>query len=49
MIRDLPSGPVVKNSPTKSEDTGLIPGAGTKIPHASEQLSPWATTTEPAW
>ena len=25
---------------------GTIPGLGTKIPHAAEQLSPRATTTE---
>ena len=33
-------------------DTGLIPGQGTKIPHAAGQLSPWATTREacaPQW
>ena len=33
-------------------DTGLIPGQGTKIPHAAGQLSPRATTREacaPQW
>ena len=29
-------------------DSGLIPGQGTKIPHATEQLSPHATTEEAA-
>ena len=29
------------------EDKGSIPGQGTKIPHAAEQLSPEATTAEP--
>ena len=28
-------------------DLGLIPGQGTKIPHASEQLGLHAATTEP--
>ena len=31
---------------TKQEKTGLIPHRGTGIPHASEQLSLCATTTE---
>ena len=45
--RDFPGGPVVKNPPTNAEDTGSIPGQGTKIPHALEQLRSHATTTEP--
>ena len=36
--------PVVKNLPSIARDVGLIPGQGTKIPHALEHLSPWATT-----
>ena len=44
--RDFPGGPVVKNPPYNAGDAGLIPGQGTKIPHAVEQLSPHATTTE---
>ena len=44
--RDFPGGPVVKNPPSKAGDTGSIPGQGTKIPHAAEQLSPRAL--EPA-
>ena len=48
---DLPGGPVVKkkkkNLPSSAGNAGLIPGQGTKSPHAAEQLSPCATTTEP--
>ena len=40
-------GPVVKNPPSSAGDTGLIPGQGTKIPGAVEQLSLRAATTEP--
>ena len=39
-------GPVVKNLPANAGGTGSIPGSG-KIPHAEEQLSPCAPTTEP--
>ena len=42
---DFPGGPVVKNPPSDAGDAGLIPGWGTKIPHAVEQLSPSATAT----
>ena len=35
----LPCGPVVKNLPSSAEDTGLIPGRGTKAPYATGQLS----------
>ena len=42
--RDLPGGPVVRNPPSNAGDTGSIPGGGTKIPHASGQLIPHATT-----
>ena len=45
---DLPAGPVVKNLPSNARDMGSIPGRGTKIPHATEQLSPRATTREKA-
>ena len=44
---DFPGGPVVKNPPSNAGDTGSIPGQGTKIPHATGQLSPHATTAEP--
>ena len=30
------------------QGTGSIPGPGTKIPHATEQLSPCTTTTQSA-
>ena len=43
-----PGGPVVKNPPTNAGDADSIPGQGTKIPHATEQLSLNATTTKPA-
>ena len=46
MPRDFPGGPVVKNPPCSAGDTGSIPGQGTKIPHATGQLSLHATTTE---
>ena len=45
-LRDFPRGPVVKNLPYNAGAVGLIPGQGTKIPHAVGQLSPHATTTE---
>ena len=44
--RDFLGGPVVKNPPYKAENAGSIPGQGTKIPHASEQLISHTTTTE---
>ena len=40
--RDFAGGPVVKNSPCSAGDKGSIPGRGTKIPHATEPLSPHA-------
>ena len=46
--RDFPGSPVVKNSPSNAGDVGLIPGWGTKIPHAAGQLSPCAATREKA-
>ena len=46
MTRDFPGGPMVKNLPSSARDAGSIPGQGTKIPHATGQLSPRATTTE---
>ena len=39
---------MVKNLPSNAGDSGLIPGHGTKIPHAAGQLSPHTTTAEPA-
>ena len=38
---------MVKNLPSDAGDSGLTPGLGTKIPHASGQRSPPATTTKP--
>ena len=46
MCEDFPGGPVVKTPPCNARDVGLIPGHGTKIPHAAEQLSPHATSRE---
>ena len=37
---------MLKNPPSNAGDVGLIPGQGTKIPRATEQLSPRAATTE---
>ena len=45
---DFPGGPVVKNPTCNAGDARLIPGWGTKVPHATRQLSPHTTTTEPA-
>ena len=42
-LGDFPGGPEVKNLLYKAGDTGSIPGRGTKIPHALEQLSHQAT------
>ena len=45
---DFPGGVVVKNSSTcQCRGHGFEPWSG-KIPHATEQLNPCATTTEPA-
>ena len=41
---DFSGGPVVKNPPCNTVDMGSIPGRGTKIPLASEQLSPCRTS-----
>ena len=38
--RDLPNRPVVKNPPCNAGDAGWTPSQETKIPHATEQLSP---------
>ena len=45
---DFPGGPVVGNPSCGAGNVGSVPGWGTKIPHAAEQLSPHPTTTEPA-
>ena len=44
---DWPGSPMVRNLACNAGDLDLIPGPGTKIPHASEQVSPLATITEP--
>ena len=46
MCEDFPGGPVVKTPPCNARDVGLIPGQGTKILHAWEQLSPHTVTRE---
>ena len=46
--KDFPGGSVVKNPPSNAGDAGSIPGRGTKIPHATGQLSLRTTTTEPS-
>ena len=38
---------MAKNPPANVGGTGWIPGWGTKIPHATGQLSPYTTSTEP--
>ena len=45
LMEGFPSGSVVRNLPANAGDAGLIPWFR-KIPRASEQLSPWATTIE---
>ena len=45
-MRGFPGGLVVKNLPSNAGDPSSIPGRGTKIPHATGQLSPHATTIE---
>ena len=44
---DFPGGPLVKNPLSNAGDTGLIPVQGTKIPHATGQLSLYTTTEKP--
>ena len=44
--RDFPGGPVAGSLPSNAGDTGSIPGRGTKIPHATGQLSSHTTTRE---
>ena len=39
---------MVKKPPSNAGDVGSIPGPATKIPYDKKQLSPCATTTEPA-
>ena len=44
----FPGSPVVKNPSSSAGDMGLIPGQGTKISYATEQLSLCAKTRESA-
>ena len=44
---DFPGGLGIKNLPCNAGDAGLIPGQGTKMPHAREQLTPCTATKEP--
>ena len=46
-IQNLPGGSVVKSLLSNAQDVDLIPDWGTKIPRATQQLSPRATTREP--
>ena len=39
---------MVENLPSNAGDMGSIPVQGSKIPYASEQLSPQGTASEPA-
>ena len=41
--------PVVKNPSANAGDVGSIPGRGTRIPHAAEELNLHATATEPVF
>ena len=43
---DFPGVPAVKTLPCNAGYLGLIPGRGTKVPHAVEQLGPYTTTGE---
>ena len=42
--KDFPSGPVAENLPSDAQDVGSIPSWGTKILHATGQLSLCAST-----
>ena len=41
-MRDLLGGPGVKNLPSNTGDASFVPGQGTKTPHASGQVRPYA-------
>ena len=43
---DFPGGPMLENLYCNTGEVDSIPGPGTKIPHATRQLSPLATTRE---
>ena len=44
---DFPGGPLVKNTHSNAGDVGSIPGQGTKISYATEQMHACSVTTEP--
>ena len=45
-FRGFLGGPVVKSLPSNAGDLGLIPHQGTRISHATGQLSPCIATRE---
>lgn len=45
LFKNNPEGPVAKNPPCSAED--MVRSLEQKIPHAAEQLRPWAATAEP--
>ena len=45
-MQDFSVGPVVRNPPCNAGDMGSVPDWGTKIPHATGQLSLCAITAE---
>ena len=46
--RSFPGGPVIENLPSSTGQTSLIPGQGTKIPHATgQQASPASNLEKP--
>ena len=46
---DFPGGPMVEIHPSNAGDAGSIPGWGTKIAQATEQLSLHTATSEPTY
>ena len=45
-LRDFPGGAVLKNIPCNAGHVNFIPRFGTKISHATEQVSLCTATTE---
>ena len=46
LFQDFPGSAVVKNPHCNAGDMDLIPGQGTKLPYAAQQLIPHTTATE---
>ena len=46
-LKDFPSGPVIKDLPSKAGDVGFIPGWGTKVPQTIGRLSLCTATDNP--